>query len=232
MTDPGRVLVIDDEPQILRVLRTSLSAQGYQVRTAPDADGALDEVREWAPDLVITDVSMPRRSGIDLCRAIRESSSVPIIVLSVKGDETTKVEALDAGADDYVTKPFGMPELLARVRAHFRRVKPPGEGPVEIGDFKIDPESHMVFVRGREVRLTPKEFDLLSFMARSPGKVITHRKLLATVWGGQSVTQPEYLRVFVSQLRKKIEPGEEPRYLLTEPWIGYRFQPSADWETE
>jgi two-component system KDP operon response regulator KdpE len=228
MTGPGRILVVDDEPQIARVLRTTLSTQGYEVRTAGDVAEALGEFRDWSPGLVITDISMPKGSGVELCRAIRDSSAVPIIVLSVKGDEKTKVEALDAGADDYVTKPFGMPELLARVRANFRRLSPPREGPIEVGDFRIDPESRMVFVRGKEVRLTPKEFDLLSYMARSPGKVITHRKLLATVWGGQSVTQPEYLRVFVSQLRKKIEPGEEPRYLLTEPWVGYRFQPAPD----
>jgi two-component system KDP operon response regulator KdpE len=228
VSEAHRVLVVDDERQISRVLKTSLSTHGYEVRTAIDVDEGLREFFSWSPDLVITDISMPKRSGVELCRVIRESSTVPIIVLSVKGDEKSKVEALDAGADDYVTKPFGMPELLARVRASFRRTSPSREGPIEIGDFKIDPESRMVFVQGREVRLTPKEFELLHFMALSPGKVLTHRKLLATVWGGQSVTQPEYLRVFVSQLRKKIEPADEPRYLLTEPWVGYRFQPKPD----
>ena len=228
MSETGRILVVDDEPQITRVLKTSLSSQGYEVLVAPSADAGYRAFEEWSPEMLITDVSMPGISGIELCRRVRKVSEIPIIVLSVKGDEKTKVDALDAGADDYVTKPFGMPELLARVRAQMRRQHPPNSGPIEVGDFKIDPESRMVFVKGREIHLTPKEFDLLSFMARSPGKVITHRKLLATVWGGQSVTQPEYLRVFVSQLRRKIEPADTPQYLLTEPWVGYRFHPHLD----
>jgi two-component system KDP operon response regulator KdpE len=228
VSESGRILIVDDEPQITRVLKTSLSSQGYEVLVAASAEAAQHAMEEWAPELLITDISMPGASGIELCRRVRKVSEVPIIVLSVKGDELTKVEALDAGADDYVTKPFGMPELLARVRAQMRRQRPPLSGPIEVGDFKIDPESRMVFLKGREIHLTPKEFDLLSFMARSPGRVITHRKLLATVWGGQSVTQPEYLRVFVSQLRRKIEPGETPQYLLTEPWVGYRFHPTLE----
>jgi two-component system KDP operon response regulator KdpE len=227
--ESGRILVVDDEAQITRVLRTSLSTQGYEVRVANDGETALKDFSEWSPELVITDISMPGLSGIELCRAIRETSLVPIIVLSVKGEEKSKVEALDAGADDYVTKPFGMPELLARVRASLRRAaQRASDAPIEIGDFRIDPETRMVFVGGREVHLTPKEFDLLHFMALSPGKVLTHRKLLAAVWGGQSVTQPEYLRVFVGQLRRKIETGATPRYLLTEPWVGYRFLPKPE----
>jgi two-component system KDP operon response regulator KdpE len=229
LKDGGRILVVDDEPQITRVLRTSLSTQGYEVRVANDAETALELLGRSPADLVITDLSMPRLSGVDLCRALRKDSQVPIIVLSVKGEERSKIEALDAGADDYVTKPFSMPELLARIRASLRRVVQPAEdGPIEVGDFRIEPQSRMVFVVGREVRLTPKEFDLLHSMALSPNKVLTHRKLLTAVWGGQSVSQPELLRVLVGQLRKKIEQGDKARYILTEPWIGYRFRPRAE----
>lgn len=228
-----RILIVDDEPQITRVLRTSLTVQGYDVRTADDAFGAVALMKNEAFDLVITDLAMPHLTGIDLCRKIREKWQVPIIVLSVRGEEKTKVEALDAGADDYVTKPFGIDELMARVRAHLRRVPPvnPASNVIEIqvGDFRIDQQSRMVFVRGAEVRLTPKEFDLLNYMAKHPQKVLTHRALLASVWGGQSVEQAEYLRTFVAQLRRKIEPEETPRYILTEPWVGYRFVPDGTW---
>jgi len=167
--------------------------------------------------------------GLELCRKLRPSTQIPIIVLSVRGEERTKVQALDAGADDYVTKPFGIEELLARVRANLRRV-PAGEGqpvsPIEIGDFRIDLAAHKVTVKLREVHLTPKEFDLLVYLARHPGKVVTHRNLLSAIWGGQSTEQVEYLRVFVGQLRKKLEPEtSSPRYIVTEPWVGYRFEP-------
>jgi len=222
-----RILVVDDEPQITRVLRTTLSSQGYDIRVAGDGESALETFRDWPPHLVITDLAMPNMDGIALCRSLRERSQVPIIVLSVRGQERSKVEALDAGADDYVTKPFGMNELLARVRAHLRRVAPADETEkvIESGDFKIDLEAHSVAVKGQEVHLTPKEFDLLVYLAKRAGKVVTHRALLAAVWGPNSTEQPEYLRVFVGQLRKKIEPEPStPKYLLTDPWIGYRFE--------
>ena len=186
---------------------------------------------DWLPDLIVTDLSMPRMSGIELCRAVRERSQVPIIVLSVRGEEKNKIEALDAGADDYVTKPFSTNELLARIRANLRRVSAGKENlsePIEQGDFYIDPESRIVQVSGKDIHLTPKEFDLLVYMARHPNKVLTHRVLLNAVWGGESVQQPEYLRVFINQLRKKIEPGETPKYILTDPWVGYRFQPGDE----
>jgi len=225
----GNILVVDDEPQITRVLKTTLSTQGYGVRTASDGDEAIQMMRDWTPDLVITDLRMPNLGGLELCRHIRAKSRVPIIVLSVKGEERIKVEALDAGADDYVTKPFGVHELLARVRAALRRAATPAqpESPlIEAGDFRIDIPARSVRVKDREVHLTPKEFDLLIYLARHAGKVLTHRSLLAAVWGANSVEQPEYLRVFVGHLRKKLEPDEAtPRYILTEPWVGYRFEP-------
>lgn len=228
-TGKGNILVVDDEPQITRVLKTTLSSHGYGTRTAGDGDEALQVMKEWPPDLVITDLRMPNMDGLDLCRRVREKSQVPIIVLSVKGEERIKVEALDAGADDYVTKPFNINELLARVRAALRRAtakQEPESELIEIGDFRIDLPTRIVSVEKRDVHLTPKEFDLLVYLARHPGKVITHRTLLAAVWGGNSVEQPEYLRVFVGHLRKKLEANEgAPRYIVTEPWVGYRFEP-------
>jgi two-component system KDP operon response regulator KdpE len=228
--DPRRILVVDDEPQITRVLRTSLDARGYDVRVANDGETALEIARDWTPDLMITDLSMPNMDGLELCRRFRAKSQAPIIVLSVKGEERTKVQALDAGADDYVTKPFGIGELLARVRANLRRSPREEEtgGAIEEGDFRIDLDAHVVHVRGRELKLTPKEFDLLVYLARHPRKVVTHRNLLAAVWGANSTEQPEYLRVFIGQLRKKIEAdAPSPAYILTEPWVGYRFQPAG-----
>jgi two-component system, OmpR family, KDP operon response regulator KdpE len=223
-----RILVVDDETQITRVLRTSLSSQNYDVRVANDGEMALEVIRDWTPHLVITDLAMPNLDGVGLCRRIRQSSEVPIIILSVRGQDRVKVEALDAGADDYVTKPFSMNELLARVRAQLRHV-PPQEAELKLinaADFHIDLEARLVRVRGNEVRLTPKEFELLIYLAKHPGKVITHRALLAAIWGPNSTEQPEYVRVFVGQLRKKIEPDpSNPKYLLTEPWVGYRFEP-------
>jgi len=227
--DHRHILVVDDEPQITRVLRTSLASQGYDIRVANDGETALEITKDWTPDLVITDLSMPNMDGLELCRRLRAKSQVPIIVLSVKGEERTKVQALDVGADDYVTKPFGMIELLARVRAHLRRFSPPDSqaGVIEAGDFRIDLDAHEVTVHGRDVRLTPKEFELISYFARHPNKVLTHRALLFAVWGGNSTEQPEYLRVFIGQLRKKIETDpSSPRYILTDPWVGYRFEPS------
>ncbi len=230
MPERSRILVVDDETQISRVLKTTLGAQGYEVKTAPDGETAFDTFTDWKPDLIVTDLSMPGMNGVELCRAVRERSQVPIIVLSVRGEEKHKVEALDSGADDYVTKPFNVNELLARVRANLRRVaatETPASEPIAEGDFYINPESRQIRVAGREVHLTPKEFELLTFLARHPGKVLTHRVLLNAVWGGQSVQQPEYLRVFINQLRKKIEPSDQPRYIVTEPWVGYRFQPAG-----
>ena len=230
MGERSRILVVDDETQITRVLKTTLNSQGYEVKSASDGQSALNLACDWIPDLIVTDLSMPGMTGIELCRLVRERSKVPIIVLSVRGEEKTKIEALDAGADDYVTKPFSVNELLARVRANLRRVAATQESPaaiVEDGDFYINPESRLVRVRGKEVHLTPKEFELLMFMARHPNKVLTHRVLLNAVWGGESVQQPEYLRVFINQLRKKVEPGDPPRYILTDPWVGYRFEPAG-----
>ena len=229
MIEHGRILVVDDEPQITRVLRRSLATRGYEVQVATDGEEALDLFRHWAPDLVITDLSMPHIGGLELCRRLRAISPVPIIVLSVKGEEWIKVEALDAGADDYVTKPFGMAELFARVRAALRRalaVTGSATTLLETGDFHIDLDAHRITVRGQEVHLTPKEYDLLVYLMRHPGKVLTHRILLGAIWGGDYVEQTEYLRVFIGQLRKKIESDPSaPRYILTEPWIGYRFHP-------
>jgi two-component system KDP operon response regulator KdpE len=227
----GNILVVDDEAQITRVLRTSLSAQRYDVRIANDGEMALEIMKDWTPQLVITDLAMPNLDGIALCKRIRQSSQIPIIVLSVRGQDRAKVEALDAGADDYVTKPFSMNELLARVRAQLRRL-PTAESvqqQIRSGDFEIDLEVRSVKVEGREVHLTPKEFDLLLYLAKHRGKVVTHRKLLAEIWGPNSTEQPEYLRVFVGQLRKKIEVDpSSPKYLMTEPWVGYRFEPGSD----
>ena len=225
----GNILVVDDEPQIARVLKTTLSSHGYGTRTASDGDEALQMMKSWPPDLIITDLRMPNMDGLELCRHVREKSRIPIIVLSVKGEERIKVEALDAGADDYVTKPFNVNELLARVRAALRRAsakEAPESELIEIGDFRIDLPTRSVRVSNREVHLTPKEFDLLVYLACHPGKVITHRALLAAIWGSNSVEQPEYLRVFVGHLRKKLEANDgAPRYIVTEPWVGYRFEP-------
>jgi two-component system KDP operon response regulator KdpE len=224
----GKILVVDDDPQIRRVMKATLVGHSYEVIEARTGEDALEKTSLEPPSLVLLDMNMPGMGGLETCRAIRASSDMPVIILSVRNTEKDKVAALDAGADDYVTKPFGMNELLARVRANLRRV-PTGseEDPViEIGDFRIDIAARRVTVRRHEVRLTPKEFDLLSFMARRPGKVINHRTLLAAIWGGQSTEQVEYLRVFVGQLRKKLEPdAASPRYLVTEPWVGYRFEP-------
>lgn len=225
--DVRQILVVDDDGQIRRFLNATLTAQGYTIRSASDGVQALEVMQEWQPDLVVTDLVMPQMSGAELCRRIRATSEIPIIVLSVREQEKDKIEALDAGADDYVTKPFHSNELLARVRAQLRRApkqSKPTDACIEIGDFRIDPESHSVQVQGEEVRLTPKEFDLLLYLACHPGKVITHRKLLAAVWGDTSMEQPQYLHVFVGHLRKKLE-RVGSQYIVTEPWVGYRFNP-------
>ncbi|HET6890724.1 MAG TPA: response regulator transcription factor [Pyrinomonadaceae bacterium] len=232
MNDKPRILVVDDEPQLTRVLRTGLGLRNYDVRVAADGLAGFEMFIDWRPDLVITDLAMPNVDGLELCRRLRAVSQVPIIILSAKGEEKIKVQALDLGADDYVTKPFGIDELLARVRASLRRAHTgPSETTTSIlesGDFRVDLEARTVTVRGNEVRLTPKEFDLLIHFIKHPGKVLTHRMLLAAIWGGDYVEQNEYLRVFVGNLRKKIETDvSTPRYILTEPWIGYRFDPGS-----
>jgi two-component system KDP operon response regulator KdpE len=229
MDEKQRVLVVDDEQQITLVLRSGLTKHGYDVRVAAEGEAALELFHLWTPNLVVTDLSMPNMGGLELCRRLRAISDVPIIVLSVKGEEAVKIEALDAGADDYVTKPFGMGELLARARATLRR-SPAHDSEaltvIEEGDFRVDLEARNVTVRGVEVHLSPKEFDLLVHFIRHPGKVLTHRALLSAIWGGNYVEQTEYLRVFIRHLRKKIEPDPaKPRHIETEPWIGYRFNP-------
>jgi two-component system KDP operon response regulator KdpE len=225
----AKILIVDDEPQITRVLRTALSTQGYSLRVAANGVDGMEAVHEWKPDLVITDVSMPEMNGVELCREIRAVSGVPIIILSVRSQDTMKIEALDAGADDYVTKPFSIQELQARVRAQLRRHTAAAQDTQQVisaGDFVIDIPQHRVVVRGQEVHLTPKQFDLLVVFAQRAGQVLTHRTLLHTVWG-TNADQPEYLRVNIGQLRKKIESSDEPRYIITEPWIGYRFRPTG-----
>jgi len=226
------ILVVDDEPQITRVLRTSLQSNGHEVTVAHDGADALEQFLKAQPDLVITDLAMPMMNGIELTREIRERSNVPVIVLSVRGNDASKVEALDQGADDYITKPFSIQELLARVRVQVRRLAavdaPAAETTLELGDFRIDLERHQVAVRDAEVHLTPKEFDLMVYFARNSDRVLTHKTLLRAVWGAAGVDQPEYLRVLVAQLRKKIEPGVEPKYIVSEPWVGYRLSPAGD----
>jgi len=223
----GRVLILDDEAQIRRVLRTSLVASGFVVREARRGEEALEMIREEMPDLLIIDINLPGMSGFEVCREIRESCDVPIIMLSVRNNERDKVRALDSGADDYVVKPFGIQELLARIRANLRRHAPSAdELPLtfETQDLAINFAQRTVVARGHQARLTPKEFELLHYLVGHPNKALTHRELLQAVWGPDYGDQVEYLRVFINQLRKKIEPQpSKPRYLLTEPWVGYRF---------
>jgi two-component system KDP operon response regulator KdpE len=223
-----KVLVVDDEAQITRVLLRGLESAGYQVRVANDGRAGLEAFRTWLPDLVITDLSMPGYTGLELCERIRQISEVPLLVLSVKEDETTKVKAFDLGADDYVSKPFGMAELTARVKALLRRSAAPSQPDTafEAGDFKIDPQQRLVEVNGQPVHLTPKEYDLIQYFIAHRGKVMTHRAILSAIWGSNSTEQPEYLRVFIANLRKKLERNPRaPKYIKTEPWIGYRFDP-------
>lgn len=226
----GRILVVDDEPQIRRVMRTTLTAHGYEVEDARSGEDGLEKLRAGKYDLVLLDINMPGMGGVEACRTIRQErhgSELAIIMLTVRSAETDKVEALDAGADDYVTKPFSTTELLARIRAALRRMPLTGlEIPrIDLEGVEIDFESRQVKRHGREVRLTPKEFDLLRYFITHPNKAISHRELLQAVWGPDYGDELEYLRVFINQLRKKVEPQPaKPRYLLTEPWVGYRFQ--------
>jgi len=223
----ARILVVDDEPQIRRVMRATLVARGYMVSTARNGEEALEKVREERFDLVLLDINMPGIGGMETCRIIRSQSDIPIVILSIRNAEKEKVEALDAGADDYVTKPFSMPELLARIRAALRRAPLLSSGTPDVlnlGQTVINFVARRVTVNGTEVRLTPKEFDLLRYFASNPDVAIPHTKLLQAVWGPDYGEEVEYLRVFINQLRKKIEPDpSHPEYLLTEPWVGYRF---------
>ena len=220
----ARVLVVDDEPQILRALETTLRGAGYEVETAPDAETALMRAAAKPPEAVILDLVLPDRSGIEVCRELRTWLQAPVLVLSAVGEERDKVEALDAGADDYVTKPFGIDELLARLRAALRRAAAPGDPVLEIGELTIDLDKRIVQRDGDIVSLTPHEFALLRYLAQNEGRLLTHRSILREVWGPSYQTESHYLHVYVSQLRRKIEPDPtRPRYLLTEAGAGYRL---------
>ena len=223
---PPRILIVDDEPNILGTLAPLLRTRGYDVFTAMTGRSAIEAVDREKPDLIVLDLGLPDIDGVEVCREIRVSLSVPIVVLSARGGEADKVRALDVGADDYVTKPFGAEELLARIRAALRRSdapSPPSE-PLVRGGLVIDRERFRVLRDGEEVRLTPKEFELLTYLAQHSGRVLTHRTILKAIWGANAVDQPEHLRVLVGALRKKIETNPAaPKYILTEPWVGYRF---------
>jgi len=226
----GRIMVVDDEPQIRRVMRAALTTTGYEVSDARSGEEAVEKLGAEKFDLILLDVNLPGMSGLEACRAIRHETlmpDIPIIMLTVRNAEKDIVEALDAGADDYVVKPFGTPELLARIRAALRRaplLQDSAPQQISLKDVEVDFVSRQVTVRGRTVRLTPKEFDLLRYLVTHPNKVIAHRELLQAVWGPDYGDEVEYLRVFVNQLRRKIEPQPaKPRYLLTEPWVGYRL---------
>lgn len=221
------ILVVDDEPQIRRVMRTTLSSHGYTVLEAKDGPEALEQVRSGRPDLILLDVNLPGPSGLEICREVRASSDAPIIMLTVRNTERDKVHALDAGADDYVVKPFGVEELLARIRASLRRANPAESlPPFQSRELSIDFEKRVVTVKSKPVRLTPKEFELLRYLVANRGKSVPHRRLLQAVWGPDYGEETEYLRVFINQLRKKVEPDpRRPRFLHTEPWVGYRFDP-------
>ncbi|MGE5361002.1 MAG: response regulator transcription factor [Bacteroidales bacterium] len=227
MTTPAKILLVDDEAPIQRSVAPLLRSRGYDVQTAGTGREALAVLDVDPPDVVILDLGLPDIDGLELCARIRAGSDVPIIVLSARGAESQKVGALDRGADDYVTKPFGPEELLARVRAALRRAaagSEPDSGQMVRGEITIDFDRHRVYRGAEELRLTPKEFDLLVLLARRPGQVITHRAILKAIWGPNAVGQPEHIRVLIGQLRKKVEPDPaNPRYLLTEPWVGYRF---------
>jgi two-component system KDP operon response regulator KdpE len=227
----GRILVVDDDPQIRRVMRVTLTGQGYEVDDAKSGDAALERLREARFDLVLLDMNMPGMSGLEACHSIRSQSEVAVIMLTVRDSEDDKVAALDAGADDYVTKPYNVPELLARIRAALRRTPwtQGPSGPLKLGAIEVDFDTRRVLAGGRQVRLTPKEFELLRYFVMHANKVVSHRELLQAVWGPDYGDQVDYLRVFVNQLRKKIEPKPStPIYLLTEPWVGYRLQLPAE----
>jgi two-component system KDP operon response regulator KdpE len=230
MMSGANILVVDDEPQIRRVMRSALSAQGYVITDAKTGEEALESIRKERPDLILLDVNMPGMGGIEACREMRRSFDAPIIMLTVRNAERDKVLALDAGADDYVVKPFGIEELMARIRAALRRHAPGDALPAFTSrDITIDFERRRLTVRGQDVHLTPKEFDVLKFLVANQGKPLTHRRLLQAVWGPDYGEETENLRVVINQLRKKIESNPaQPKYILTEPWVGYRFQPARD----
>lgn len=224
MDDRKKILAVDDEPQILRVLRQILNAHGYAIQAAQDGASALEIFKEWSPDLVLTDLQMPEMDGLRLCKELRAVSDVPIVILSVRSEEEKIVEALDAGADDYITKPFGTNELLARLRSAFRRAPAKETNLIDSGPFRIDITAHTAKMNGEDVRLTPKEFDLLVCFLRNPDRVLTHSFLLQKVWGSYYAGQSDALRVLVGSLRKKIEvDASNPQFVQTEPWVGYRF---------
>lgn len=227
MSQGATILVVDDEPQIRRVMRSTLSTHGYVITEATNGEDAIESARKNKPDLIVLDVNMPGMGGIEACREIRRGSDAPIIMLTVRNAERDKVAALDAGADDYVVKPFGIEELLARIRSALRRYSPDEKiPPFASKDMTVDFESREVTVRGQDVHLTPKEFDVLKHLVANQGKPLTHRRLLQSVWGPDYGEETENLRVVINQLRKKIEADPaKPKYILTEPWIGYRFQP-------
>jgi two-component system KDP operon response regulator KdpE len=228
--DNSRVLVVDDKVDLARMLAATLISEGHQVRTAADGQAAFDRFTQWRPGLVLTGLELPVVDGFELCRRIRAHSRVPIIVVSEKVEEAAIVKALDSGADDYVAKPFGTGELLARIRATLRRAGGDARNneSFQAGVFRVNMDTHRVHVHEREVRLTPKEFELFVYMARHPNRVLDHRRLLGAVWGDSSLDHPEYLRVYMGQLRKKLEPTpSRPRHLLTELWIGYTFNPAG-----
>jgi two-component system KDP operon response regulator KdpE len=224
----ARVLIVDDEPNIIGTAAPLLRAQGYEVFSAMNGRSALEAVERDKPDLMVLDLGLPDMDGVEVCVRVRKTSGMPILVLSARGAEGDKVRALDAGADDYVTKPFGTEELLARIRAALRRVETPSAAassePIVRGDLVIDRARFRVVRNGEDVRLTPKEFELLTYLAQYPGRVLTHHVILKAIWGPHAADQPEHLRVLVGSLRKKIEPNPaSPKYILTEPWVGYRF---------
>ena len=224
----AKILVVDDDPQLRRVIKAALTKQGYIIGDARSGETALERLRDERYDLVILDRNMPGMGGIEACRSIREHSDIGIIMLTVRKTELEKIEALDAGADDYITKPFSMPELLARLRANLRRVPlAPRQGPnvITFDEVQVDLGSHHVSIQGRDVRLTPKQFEVLNYLIANPNVSIPHAKILQAVWGPDYGGEVEYLHVVVNQLRKRIEPDpSKPRYILTEPWFGYRFQ--------
>ena len=222
-----RILVVDDERQIVRMLRASLQSSGYSVIVANDGLEGFRRFEADRPDLIITDLAMPEMNGQELTEAVRRLASTPIIVLSVRDTEAMKVAALDGGADDYLTKPFSMPELLARVRVHLRRTVEvePAKPRLDVGCFQMDTAAHEARLNGQALHLTPKEFELLELLLRNPDRVMTHKVLLRSIWGPGGESQPEYLRVLIGQLRKKLEPGEGQHYIQSEPWVGYRLRP-------
>jgi two-component system, OmpR family, KDP operon response regulator KdpE len=227
----GRILVVDDEAQIRRVMKSMLVTQGYEVADSLSGEDALERIHTEKYDLVLLDINLPGITGVETCREIRTGSDVPIIMMTVRNSERDKVEALDAGADDYVTKPFGSSEMLARIRAGLRRTETADSAPLrlKLGNTEINFESRQVITRGERVHLTPKEFDLLSYFAAHPNQAISHQELLRAVWGPDYGDEQEYLRVFINRLRKKIEPTpKNPKYLITEPWTGYRLQLAGD----